>query len=528
MAGLTVNGLVIKRLPDIIEELEAALKLQYGNGLDVSENSLFGILNTIIAAAIAEQWELAQSLYDAFIIDVAEGKSLDDLAAILKITRLAPTKSFGDLDLFGTSGTVVPIGTQFSDLNGNEYLSTEQGTLSTGTSRTPVSIRPQGGVGVPDDPSTTFAITINGDLYSYQTVWPPSLQNIAETLQGLVPSDKDYYIETIYDGNPEFINDPISYFEPLLGFNLNAASTLNVINKDEINPITVTVQITNSPTASHEANNTPFMGVATKVATFTDTVKVEATTTGERFTSSNSLTTIDTPVTGLDTVNNPADIISGRDLESDEELRARFKTSSSINGNATVPSIEAKLNQVEGVSQAFVIENRSINVDAQGREGKSYECLVVGGTDEAIAQVIWESKPAGVELVGTESVTITDDQGKFRSVKFSRPTSIYVWVKAYYTKYSEEAFPTNGEDLMEDSIVSYGSTLDLGEDVIPKRFYGGIYSSVSGIQDLRVLVATSVDPLIEPNIANFKEQVITISDNEIATFTEDRTEIIEE
>lgn len=528
MAGLNVNGLTIKRLPDIIEELESALKLQYGNGLDLSSNSVFGILNTIIAAAIAEQWELAQTLYNAFIVDTATGKSLDDLAAILKITRLAPTKSFGNLHLFGNSGVTIPIGTQFSDLNGVLFSNTEEGNLSLETSRTPVALVSQDGSGTGGDPSTTFRITINGDVYSYQSTWKPTQQSIVQALQALIPEDKEYYIETSYDGNPDFISVLIPYVEPITGATVNATTNINVINKDELIPISVSVLVTTSPTATHENIRTPFMGVTTKVSTFTDVVKVEAVNVGESTTSKNSLTIISTPISGLDTVNNPEDIISGRNLENDEELRARFKSSSAINGNATVPSIEAKLMQVDGVLNAFVIENRSVNPDASGREGKSYECLVVGGSDEDIASTIYNSKPAGVELSGNEVITITDSNGKFKVVRFSRPTSIYMWVKVYFTKYSEEAYPANGDDLIESSVLSYGNDLELGEDVIPKRFFGGIYSTVSGIQDLRVLVATSTDPLLEPSLVNFKETTISIEEDEIATFLNTRIEIIEE
>lgn len=529
MTGLNDNGLTIKRLPDIIAELEAALKLQFGNDLDLSENSLFGIINTIYAAANAENWELLQALYNAFIIDVASGKQLDDLAALLNLTRLKPTKSFGDLELFGVASTIVPTGTQFSDTLGNTYISTEEGSLLLGTSRTPVNISGQGGTGTVGDPSTTYQLTINGDLYSYQTLWPENNPDfIASKLAEKVPSGLTYKVETREEGNPAFINEIINFFDPAFGFNRQSFSFINVINLDENNPITVSVNIINSTDPLHESTNTPFLGVGTKVSTFTDTVKIEATTTGTISSNKNTINSIDTPVTGLVSVNNPEDIITGRDLETDEELRLRFKESSSINGNTTVPSITARLQQVEGVSKAFVVENRTLQEDTKGRPAKSYECVVVGGTNEAIGEVIWNSKPAGIETYGTTTVSLQDDQGNSQAVKFSRPDSIYIWVKVYYSKYSEEAFPTGGEDSMKSSTVTYGSSLDLGEDVIPTRFFGSIYSSTTGIGNLRVLIAKSSDPNTEPTLSSFKAETITIESNEISAFTLDRVEIIEE
>lgn len=530
MAGLTDNGLVIKRLPDILEELEDSLRAYLGNDIDLSENSLLGALNTIYAASTADEWELAQAIYDAFNIDTASGKQLDDLVALLKITRLQPTASSGTLDLFGLENTVVPVGTLFSDTQGNVYQNTTEGTLSTGTSRTPVNISGHGGSGTTGDPSTTYQLTVNGDLYSYQTIWPENDPTfIANKLAALVPtSGLDYVVESISDNNPEFISEIIQFFDTALGFNRNSSTFLNVINLDETNPITVSVNIVNSSTPSHESFNTPFMGVGTKVTTFIDSVSVVAQNTGRIVTPANTLTAIDTPVSGLNSVTNPSQMVVGRALETDEELKQRFKESSAINGNATVPSIEAKLNQVDGVSKAFVVENRTLQTDIKGRSGKSYECVVVGGDDIDIANTIWESKPAGIETFGNVSVQITDSQGRFQTVNFSRSTSIFVWVKAYYTKYSEELFPTNGETLMSTAILNYGDSLDLGEDVIATRFYGSIYSATAGIESLRVLTATSLDPNVEPNISEFTTATISIEDDEISNFIAARIEIIEE
>jgi uncharacterized phage protein gp47/JayE len=528
MAGLNGNGLTIKRLPDIISELESALRLQYGNSVDLTSDSFLGIQNVIYAAANAENWELLQALYNAFIVDVATGKQLEDLAALLKITRLAPTKTFGNLTLFGNSGTIVPVGTQFSDILGNTYENTVQGSLNTGTSRTPVNLVQQGGTGSNGAPSTTWRLTIDGDVYEYQTIWPDTNTTtiVAPALKALIPTSKDYYIELVTENNQEFVKQLIPYFEPLIGSNLNSNTTLNVINKNETVPITVVAQVIASPTPAHQANNTPFAGVGTKVSTFQDTVNVQGLVTGNITTNQNSLINIVTPVIGLNSVNNSGDLINGRDLETDEELRSRFKKSSAINGNTTVPNIEAKILQVAGVTRAFLNENRTMATSALGVPPKSYECVILGGSDEEIAEALWESKPASIETYGNTTVSIVDGQGRLQAVKFSRPTNIYIWVKAYYTKYSEEAFPSTGTTSMASAILTYGSGRGLGEDIISKRFYGSIYSSTTGIQDLRVLTATSTDPLIEPNILEFNDNTILISDKEISSFVASRIEII--
>lgn len=529
MAGLTSNGLQIKSLTEIISQLQTAIRAQLGNDIDLSENSALGILTRILSAEVADEWELAQAVYDAFGVNTATGKQLDDLAALLRITRLEATKTTGNLALFGDSGTVVPVGTLFSDTLGNVYENTEEGSLDLGTSRTPVNISPQGGGGVVGSPSTTYSLTVNGDVYTYQTLWPETNADlIASKIAEQVPDNLDYSVETRAEGNPNFVSQIIPFFEPIISSNVNSNTFLNVINKDENNAITVSVLMTNSPTPNHESANTPFMGVGAKIPTYTDIVAVEAQQTGAILTAANTLVNIDTPVSGLDSVTNPSELIIGRALETDEELRKRFKESSAINGNATPPSIEDKLNQVDGVTKAFIVENRTLAVDIQGRPAKSYECVVIGGSDTDIANTIWNSKPAGIETFGTESVQIQDSNGRFHIVNFSRAASIFVWVKVYYTKFSEELFPTNGETLITDAVVTAGNNLELGEDVIPKRFYGSIYASTQGIENLRVLMATSVDPMVEPSLSQFLDVTIAIEDNEIANFVDTRIEVIEE
>lgn len=530
MAGLDENGLTIKRLPDILAELEDALRLQFGSDLDLTENSLFGILNTIYGASVAGNWELAQAIYNAFNIDTATGKQLDDLAALLNLVRLQPTKGFGDLNLFGTSGTVVPIGTQFSDSNGNTYLSTTVGTLNTETSRTAINIAGAGGNGTQGELSTTFQITINGDVYSNQFLWsePTSETFVADTLRDLIGDQPDYTSSSLSEANPEFIKDPQTFFNTAQGVNDTANTFLNVINKDETKPITITVLMTPSPTPSHESSSTPFIGVSGKVSTFSGTTDVQASTSGVITTNANTLSTIDTPVTGLASVNNPDDIITGRALETDEELRSRFKESSTINGASTIPSIEANLRQIEGVTKAFVVENELLITDSNGRPGKSYEAIIIGGTDEDIGNVIWDTKPAGIETFGTSSFTVVDSENRQHVVKFSRPESVFLWVKANYTKYSEEVFPSDGESSMADAILTQGQSLELGEDVISGRFFGPVYSSAEGIQDLTITLATSTDATTEPPLTSFSINTIEIDSDELAAFESARIEIIEE
>lgn len=524
MAGLDGNGLTIKRLPDILEELQAEIRLQYGNDTPVDENSFFGILNTIYGAESAEIWELIQTLYNAGRPSTAEDKQLDDIASFLRLTRLQPTKSSGIVTLSGDEDTVVPLGTQFSDSNGEFYESLEEVILDVGISRTPVNINPTSGGGTEGELSTTYQITINGDVFNHQFTWGDSsdIQAIAEYFSSVIIETPTYYVESYTEGNPDFLSQS-SVISGLV-----ATTFLNIINKNPIIPLTVSTSIVQSPDSNHFSNHVAVMENLSPVATFKNDVNVQATLTGDIITPPHTLINIETPVVGLDTVDNPTQMIRGRDLETNEQLRSRIFNGQSINSFSTKESIDSVISQTEGVSLVEVISNDTFSVDIDGRPPKSFECLVVGGTDESIARAILSKAPVGIESYGSSSYTITDVGDIPVTIYFSRPTLLYFWVKIYYTKNEEEIFPLDGEAVMAISAINYGDSLGLGDDVIPKRFYGDIYRNTKGIEDLTVKFAISVDPLIEPDLVDFNENIRSVASDEIADFASYRTEVIEE
>ena len=69
---------------------------------------------------------------------------------------------------------------------------------------------------------------------------------------------------------------------------------------------------------------------------------------------------------------------------------------------------------------------------------------------------------------------------------------------------------------MAAATLTYGESLAIGGDVIPKRFFGNIYNSTAGIEDITVKLATSTDPVVEPLIGEFTTAIVDISSNEVS------------
>jgi uncharacterized phage protein gp47/JayE len=149
-----------------------------------------------------------------------------------------------------------------------------------------------------------------------------------------------------------------------------------------------------------------------------------------------------------------------------------------------------------------------------GRLAKSFEAVVEGGSDADVANKIWLTKPAGIQTFGNTSFTITDSQGEQQVINFSRPTPIYIWVTVALTLYSEETFPPNGQDLVADSINTYGNNLGIGVDVLLQRVLAQIFN-VPGIASGAMQIAATNGPGDSPLYGTAD---IPIQENEIAIF----------
>ena len=233
-----------------------------------------------------------------------------------------------------------------------------------------------------------------------------------------------------------------------------------------------------------------------------------------------TITEIDNPVTGWDTVNNTADAIEGTNEESDPDLRARRQRSVARDAQAIIDGIQSAVENIDNVTQALVLENDTDAVDANGLPAHSFQVVVSGGADIDVADIIWLKKPAGIQAFGDITEQIIDSQGISHDISFSRPTAVTIYVEVTLTTFAE--YPANGDDLIKQAIVDYanGDLVDnrsfgLADDVIYTRLYTPI-NSVAGheIDDLQISIASPADGVI-----NIPISITQIADFQIANIT---------
>lgn len=437
MAGLDSNGLSILSIQDILGEIKTEMDVLSGRDVSIDPDTPIGVQVTALASQLRRLWELTQAVYDSKVRTKAEGKSLDDLGLWLNIYRNPATNTNGYITFKMLQGTTIQAGTQVQDPNLGYVVETDNTFtgLLTGCN---------GAVIVPESVvvGQEYKITINTVEYSYTSILGDTVTTI---LQGVAD-----------------------------------AIILPTVTKTVINN-TLVVQGNISTTNLNISVNPKLI-----VQHIFSTVKATCTLEGQNTIYANTLINLLQGISGVVSVVNREDFVTGQNEESDESFRLRI-TLRDITGKATVDAIiDSIKSKVTGVSEVKIVENISDIVDLDGRPPHSFETYIDGGLDQEIANVIWDTKPAGIKTFGDLTVAVTDQQGLPQSVSFSRLESATIFVRVKYTKYSEELFPVDGEARIANIVLSETNSLKSGVDFIPQRLYGPIFSNIAGLNTLLV------------------------------------------
>lgn len=474
--GITPQGFVRKRLADIRPELISQFEAEFGS-IDVSAGSVFGVIIGIMAKEFADEWELLEAVYFSLYPSSADGTSLDNVGDFTGVKRLAATQTIGVIQATGDLGTAINIGAVFSVVNvGDRFTVSDNRTINAAT-----AVRVLIDIDTVTD-SINYDVTINISTSTFNSGIGATKESIAAGLvaQILLSPENINAIDNL-DGT-FFVESP--------DFTVEFAAILTA----EMVFITAT-------------NNVPVIAEQFgKIQGLADTVTV-----------------IETPLSGLNSVNNDLDFTVGREIETDTEFRIRRSASLQVTGAGTVEAIRSRLLQVIGVTAAFVEENDTDIIDGDGRPPHSFESIVAGGDDQDIADLLWLIKPAGIQTTGTETIPVIDSQGGTHNILFSRATEIFLHVRITLTLTPEETYPVNGDQLVADNVLAYGQTSTIGVDVYVQRFYAPVYE-VQGIATALIEIATS--PLAGDPPGAFQTVNLPISNTEVAVFDSGRITVI--
>lgn len=143
---------------------------------------------------------------------------------------------------------------------------------------------------------------------------------------------------------------------------------------------------------------------------------------GQIETTPNTITTISTIQLGVLAVNNPdSAIATGSNQESDVALRLRQTQATALPSQGYLQGLIGALLGVSNVIYATVYENNGNTTDVYGIPGHSIWCVVDGGSNADIAEVIYNKRNAGCGMYGSVLVSVPQINGFNFIVKFDRP-----------------------------------------------------------------------------------------------------------
>lgn len=259
-------------------------------------------------------------------------------------------------------------------------------------------------------------------------------------------------------------------------------------------------------------------GTATGTAT--------ALTKGPINPQNNTVIVIKTPTYGWTNVTNTGVVVVGAEPQTDEELHLEQQRATSNTAYRQIDVIYAGLLNVSGVEFARVYQNTGLTTDSRGIDAKSVAAVVVGGTNEDIANSIAKKSANINSFFGSTEVDITDNQGQVNKIKFSRPEEVEIDVEVNITITDSSQFPASTEDAkkqIKQNIVSYAQYnlqategFAPGVDVIRTRLYTPV-NEVPGFKINSLKIGKHSQGLSEADIdiawnevAIFKESNITV------------------
>lgn len=474
--GVTPTGFVKMRMIDCQSAIVAALNANFaaltGDSslqVDTTPNSITGQLIATICEAFATLWEMGEGVYNGMYPVTASDISLDNAVSFSGVTRLNENQTIVPAILYGDEGTAVASGFKTALSSTGQTFSLEEAVVITAALGVDVTIEVTTVV-----PGSTYAVIINSVPYQITSA--------------------------LTDGASDIIG------------NLANALVLSGLNVSYNNAyLYVKAQNSNSFSMSL-STNLDFSSIGCAASFVCDDFGPIDVEIGD-------LDILVSSQGGLASVNNVLPGVTGRYTESDTDLRNRYQLGVYQLGGAVLASIQARLtNNVNGIQAVTVIPNNSDNNLASGQTPHSIECIVQGGSDLDVAQQIFLSVAGGIGTYGTTTVVVNTASSGSYPISFSRPEPVYIWAQCITQLLVSETFPANGLAAIASIIASTGNALGISGDVVIQRFFGPIFTQVSGLAGLNITIASNTDPTFQPQASDFSSSNLLIGDTQIANF----------
>lgn len=267
----------------------------------------------------------------------------------------------------------------------------------------------------------------------------------------------------------------------------SASVSLTGVDEDEDNAYTV----------SDDAGNEFELLESVDLSAGTNALAFRAVEPGAVLTTPNTITTPVTIVLGVTSVNNPSAYTTlGLDEETDATVKVRRQASVSLAAQGFHDAMVAALLNVDGVTDAIVLENTSTTTDGDGIPAHSIWVIVDGsGADADVADAIYKKRSAGCGMKGDEEYDITQLDDTVITIKWDDVVSENLFMQ--FTATSLDGENRCDYDEIQEKIV---------DDMDP-----GIYEKVN-INEVATL-AQEADPNCLVTSAGFSLTASSLTNN---------------
>lgn len=196
----------------------------------------------------------------------------------------------------------------------------------------------------------------------------------------------------------------------------------------------------------------------------------------------NTINRMVTIVEGVERVNNGARATPAILKESDGELFQRCVYFGSTARNASFRSILANVAEVQGVNRIVGAENatdKAATISGVTLTPHSICIVVDGGTNEDIANAMFESRATGCAMVGDVKVPISL-AGMNYTYSFYRPKVISLKASVKVTSQSK-IIPSNFESMIKNTLTDFINNLDINSTITQPLISNALIKGVSGI-----------------------------------------------
>ncbi len=482
MAGLTDQGFTPKTDEEISKDIGDRLKAYFGDDINLEPGSRWATLVDIFSTELADCWLGLQADFNSRFRSTATGMNLDLVGTLTTTRRRAETASTVSCYMGGPNpGVILPANLRVQVTGGTRlFYSDTSATITDSdylvicdTLPTRGEIKLQWGVGgITTISATDSAATITSALET--ALASSGVQAGDITVAG-----------TFVDNGAIHIN-----------FSANSPSVELVITEN-------TLLRFNSEVVAESCYSTTNLESFTGINSTNEAIPARSITTvassSENFTH---------------TINFEAGV-PGLARETDGEYRLRMENRMGRPGTATLLGFIQSLERVPEVSSVGIEPNLTDEIDIAGRPPHSIEVYVDGGSDDLVAQTIYDLAPLGIPVVNSSTAGTTSartgnvltENGQTISLNFSSSTDLPIRIKVAVGV--SPAFPSDGVDQIKTALTNAVGFLQIAEILKVYELYTPL-RQVEGILTPVITVQVDAEDYSANNVIPRKYERITV------------------